>query len=300
MLEIWQKMTPPLNPDHIVKLALGVKKAKDLQFSKWETILSEIIVGDSFGVDRIDYLLRDSHHTGVGYGKFDHYRLVDEIRILPTETDSTEPGLGIMEGGIYSAEALARYFMFSQVYYHPVRLIYDRHLMDFLKAWMSDDSWPHAGRFPISSEEHLRLTDCEVLVAIQIAASDSGRPGHDAARRISEHKHFKVLYERNPQDARIYSNPGSAIEGAASRKFKAQNIRSSKPRHKNVSNDFPVRTRDGRIVSAISMSNVLQSLKPTAIDYVYIEPKLLEAGSQWLEKRRKAILKKAAEKEESE
>jgi len=48
------------------------------------------------------------------------------------------------------------------------------------------------------------------------------------------------------------------------------------------------------------MSNVLQSLKPTAIDYVYVEPMLLEKASKWLESSRKTILKKAAKKEESE
>jgi HD superfamily phosphohydrolase len=71
MTAIWNRITPPLRPDDIVKLAVGPKKAKDLRFSEWEEILSEIIVGDAFGVDRMDYLLRDSHHVGVAYGKFD-------------------------------------------------------------------------------------------------------------------------------------------------------------------------------------------------------------------------------------
>jgi HD superfamily phosphohydrolase len=168
MLPIWKAMRPPLDPEHIVKLSLGVRKASDLLFSPWERILSEIIVGDAFGVDRIDYLLRDSHHTGVGYGKFDHYRLVDEIRILPSEQDSAEPALGINEGGIYSAEALtlARYFMFSQVYYHHIRLIYDQHLVDFLKAWLAEGhpSWnwdvPHrCRRTPQSHGQRSELCD---------------------------------------------------------------------------------------------------------------------------------------------
>jgi len=55
-----QKITPPVRPEDVVKLALGPKKAKDLEFTTWETILSEIIVGDAFGADRIDSLLRDS------------------------------------------------------------------------------------------------------------------------------------------------------------------------------------------------------------------------------------------------
>jgi len=35
----------------------------------WEAILSEMIIGDGFGADRMDYLLRDSLHAGVGYGR---------------------------------------------------------------------------------------------------------------------------------------------------------------------------------------------------------------------------------------
>ena len=140
MQSIWNGMRPPLRSDDIIKLALGPKKATGFDFSDWESILSEIIVGDAFGVDRIDYLLRDSYHTGVAYGRFDHYRLIDTLRILITSADDpngtdTEPALGLERGGVQSAEALmlARYFMYSQVYFHSVRRIYDIHLMDFLK-----------------------------------------------------------------------------------------------------------------------------------------------------------------------
>lgn len=137
MKTIWGSGTPPLRPEDLEKLAIGPKKATDLEFADWETILTEIIVGDAFGVDRMDYLLRDSHHVGVVYGKFDHHLLIDTLRILPPAPsdengESQEPALGMEEGGIRSAEALmlARYFMYSQVYFHPVRRIYNIHLME--------------------------------------------------------------------------------------------------------------------------------------------------------------------------
>ena len=61
--------------DHdIAKLAVGAKEGAKFigsVFSDWEAILAEIIVGDAFGADRMDYLLRDSHHMGVAYGRFD-------------------------------------------------------------------------------------------------------------------------------------------------------------------------------------------------------------------------------------
>ena len=108
MKAIWNHLAIPLRQEDILKLAIGPKKANDLPFSDWEALLSEIIIGDAFGVDRMDYLLRDSHHTGVAYGKFDHYRLIDTIRILPPppsgeEGDSNEPALGVEEGGIHSS-----------------------------------------------------------------------------------------------------------------------------------------------------------------------------------------------------
>ena len=67
-------MTPPLRPEDVEKLAVGQKEAKDLAFSTLETILSEIIVGDAFGVDRIDYLCA----TPI-------------TRVLPTAGSTTSP-----------------------------------------------------------------------------------------------------------------------------------------------------------------------------------------------------------------
>ncbi|BBB90486.1 HD domain protein [Methylomusa anaerophila] len=89
MREIWECMTPPLRTQDIVKLAVGPKELRNETFTDWEAILAEIIVGDAFGVDRMDYLLRDSHHAGVVYGKFDHYRLIDTLRLLPKEEDGS-------------------------------------------------------------------------------------------------------------------------------------------------------------------------------------------------------------------
>jgi HD superfamily phosphohydrolase len=118
MKSIWAAITPRLTPEDIVKLAVGPRKASDLKPSVWETILSEIIVGDAFGVDRIDYLLRDSHHTGVSYGRFDHHRLLETLRIL-LNPETGVPALGVEYGGLQSAEALviARYLIYSQVYF---------------------------------------------------------------------------------------------------------------------------------------------------------------------------------------
>jgi len=208
MIEIWKAITPPLRCEDIEKLAVGPKKAPDLTFSDWEAVLSEIIVGDAFGVDRMDYLLRDSYHAGVAYGRFDHFRLIDTLRILPSaQSDNTEvskePSLGVKLGGIQSAEAmmLARYLMYSQVYFHPVRRIYDIHLTDFLKDWLDD------GVFPTDLGKFLEISDIEVSAALRMAMLNPGNLGHHADR-IMRRDHYRRLYSANPVDRDITRRRG--------------------------------------------------------------------------------------------
>ncbi len=292
MAEIWSKMRPPLNATDIVKLALGKKEAKDLEFTNWEAILSEIITGDAFGVDRIDYLLRDSHHAGVSYGKFDHFRLIDTLRILPSprpndEMGPGEPALGVQEGGLHSAEAmmLARYFMFSQVYFHRVRRIYDIHLKDFLKERLD------GGPFPTQIEDHLRLTDNEVTAALLHAARRKDKPGHLHADRIVNRHHFKLLYERNPNDIKVNRNAGKSVFDALCAKFGEEQFRHDRFAQTGGAPDFPVELGNGEIVSSFLKSETLNMLPVVSIDNVFAERQIFEEARQWLKENRDDIVR---------
>ena len=270
---------------------MGPKKTKDIEFSDWETILSEIIVGDAFGVDRMDYLLRDSHHAGVAYGKFDHYRLIDTLRILPPPPsgegeDSQEPALGVEQGGIQSAEALmlARYFMFSQVYCHHVRRIYDIHLMDFLKEWLK------GGAFSSDLSVHLGMTDNEVTAGLLAAAFDQSKFGHLHARRIVAREHFKRVYERNPDDMKINSEAGKAVFEALNAEFGSENFRHDRYPQGSGAPDFPVRMRDDRIVSSLAISETLNNVPVVSIDYVFAERTMVANAQKWLREHRANII----------
>lgn len=290
MKAIWDNIKPPLCTEDIVKLAIGPKGAHDLNFTDWETILSEIIIGDSFGVDRMDYLLRDSHHSGVAYGKFDHYRLIDTLRILPPPginnnkvEESIEPSLGIEEGGLQSAEALllARYFMFSQVYIHRIRRIYDIHLKDFLCNWLTE------GKFSTDIEKHLSITDNEVIAGIRKISRNPDHTAFKYAQRFITRNHFKLLYTPNPQD--IDKNPEAAknVYNEAVKEFGEENVRfDSYDNYKKGGStaDFPVLAMDGRINSSLTLSNTLKYLPEVAVDYVFIEPGVLKDAKKWLKR----------------
>ena len=172
--------TPPLRIDDVVKLAVGPAKATGLALSNWEAILAEIIVGDAFGVDRMDYLLRICSTLASSMDDFDQDRLIDTLRIFPAGADATEIALGIEHGGLHTAEALllARYFMYSQVYFHAVRMVLDLHLIEFLQAWLP------GGELPTEPRAHLALTDDTVFAAMQAALLDEESAFHVPARRI--------------------------------------------------------------------------------------------------------------------
>jgi HD superfamily phosphohydrolase len=302
MVKVWEAMTPPLRWLDIMKLAVGLKKcvsyvkagalpAEAGEFTLWHTILAEVIVGDAFGVDRMDYLLRDSYHAGVAYGRFDHYRLIDTLRILPKEhEESQEPALGVEEGGLHSAEALllARYFMYTQVYFHSVRKIYDVHLKDFLSLWLNGQNAD--GRFPTTLDGHLALTDNEVMAAILKAARDPGSPGHDAARRIVVRDHFRLVYKRDPLDAGVNPDAAEAVYTAARERFGAENVRRDARPAKSEGVDFPVLTKDQRVKSSLKVSDVLLNIPSTAFDFVFIEAGLTEEAEKWLRDEKAKII----------
>jgi HD superfamily phosphohydrolase len=293
--QLCQEMTPPLRPEDVAKIAVGTDKAGEgVTFSTWEAILAEIIVGDVFGADRMDYLLRDSHHAGVMYGRFDHYRLIDTLRILPSvEEEGAEPTLGVEEGGRESAEAhlLARYFMYSQVYLHPIRRIYDIHLKDFLKEWLPN------GVFDPAPDEHLKLTDNEVIVALREAAADAARPGHDPACRILEREHFKILYKRAPSDLDLNPEPGRAVFEAAGERYTPDDVRHDRYRPRSSSYNFPVLMNDDRLEAAAGLSEVLVKLPALATDSVFIRPELEAEAESWRKANLEKILEERRESE---
>jgi hypothetical protein len=134
----------------------------------------------------MDYLLRDSLHCGVSYGRYDWQRLVHTIVAAPP-TGAGGPRVGVTEGGWHAAEGLivARYFMFTQVYFHKTRVIYDYHLQHALA-----DLLP-GGRFPEPNAEdldiYLNWDDWRVLGLL--ANGEGGEHG----TRLAGRNHFREI-----------------------------------------------------------------------------------------------------------
>lgn len=295
LAHIWED-SPPLNPDEIAKLAVGPSQVNDSSPKNVEAVLSEVITGETFGVDRIDYLIRDSYHAGVAYGRFDHYRLIDTLQLLPPAPyhgdRSQEPALGIERGGIHSAEALllARYFMFKQVYFHHVRRIYDIHLQDFMALWLPE------GRCPVDLDGFLALTDNEVTAGLLDAAYSGGDELGEHARRIVCRRHFRRVYEPSREDLEATLDPTGEIYAALRNRFGSEAVRHDRITRasEDISEpleapEFPV-LFDEQSVSSVGVSDVLAKVPEATVDCIYVHPDLREEAREWLVTKKRDIL----------
>jgi HD superfamily phosphohydrolase len=121
-----------------------------------ERIFWRVLISSQLDADRGDYLLRDSYHTGVKYGIYDHSRLINTFS-LGTDPESEDVVLGVNKDGWHVAESvvIARYQMFTQVYFHKTRRAFDYHLKNAMIKALDGGKLPGIE----SIDSFLRLDD---------------------------------------------------------------------------------------------------------------------------------------------
>ncbi|MDD2613564.1 MAG: HD domain-containing protein [Methanosarcina sp.] len=95
----------------------GISPRNLVKHIKGETSLGQILSSE-IDVDRMDYLVRDAHYTGVAFGVVDYNRLINQMSFY-------EDRLVVNYGGLKAAESLlvSRFWMNTSVYYHHVTRI---------------------------------------------------------------------------------------------------------------------------------------------------------------------------------
>ncbi|WP_336343932.1 HD domain-containing protein [Halalkalicoccus ordinarius] len=129
------------------------------------------LVSGELDVDRMDYLVRDAHHTGVPYGTIDSGRLVRELRFVDGE-------LVLGEGNVQTAESLlvARALMNPTVYSHHVARIGKSMLRRGAERLIANgETTPEGLR---------RMDDHDLLVALRTADSTERIAGRLARREL--------------------------------------------------------------------------------------------------------------------
>jgi hypothetical protein len=108
------------------------------------------LLASELDIDRLDFLLRDSHYCGVSYGKYDLDRLI--LSMTPHNNEIVITSKGIQSAEIY---VLARFNMYVQVYTHKTRRAFD--LM--LKSMFSKDRFESLSYPQMKKEDIDRLTE---------------------------------------------------------------------------------------------------------------------------------------------
>jgi len=150
-----------LDPGRIADLVAG------------EGELGQLVSGE-LDIDRMDYLVRDAHHTGVPYGTIDHERLLRELRFVDGD-------LVLGEGNVQSAESLllARALMNPTVYNHHVARIGKSMLRRAAERLLQEgETTPEALR---------RMDDHDLVAAIRAG---------DATAEYAERLGHRDLYKR--------------------------------------------------------------------------------------------------------
>lgn len=165
------------------------------------------LVSSQLDVDRLDYLVRDAHYTGLDSGRVDVSRIVSNFSIHQGK-------LVVRERGTLAVEEyfLARYFMYWKVYFHKT----SRCLELILKALLLRAKELHArggleGLTPalarvfelggrVSVADFLDHDDSDVLVGIKAWQYGGDSILADLSSRFLNRRKFKLLREARSLD----------------------------------------------------------------------------------------------------
>lgn len=254
--------------EDIKKISIGEAKWKELfgkSFSSWERIVSDIITGDFFGADRIDYLIRDAKATGVAFGAFDYDQLIEMLRILPSvDRGADELQLGIDENGLESCEALllARHFMHRRIYQYSSVKAYNFHLRRYITANFSGKSFENLENF-------LATSDTDVISSLNKAAKDPKMAGHVDAKCVIFRQHrFRAIAlpdEMTEKDLQAYKQKNKLKDADIDWEFHSK----EEPIERL---SFPVSRRHVLIQKACNCSDLLLKVPSKKSNWVYITP----------------------------
>ena len=246
--------------DDIASLLEGSSKAAS-------NILWRDIISGQMDADRMDYLLRDSYHIGVAYGKFDLHRLINTIRAI-RPNKKTGPRFGITEGGWHAAEGLilARYFMFTQVYFHKTRVAYDVHLREVLKVLLPNGTFPR----PVETEleSYLEWDDWRVLGLL------SNGKGGEHGKRLIDRNHFREVFHTPECPKHVDLQTLKEVLERLGKLLKAE-APATKSWYKMRERDIPIISESGQgtVTSLSDHSSVIGNMETNNQTLLYVDQK---------------------------
>ncbi|ASA25019.1 HD domain-containing protein [Paenibacillus donghaensis] len=161
------------------------------------------LVSGPLDADRMDYLLRDAHYTGVNYGTIDIDRILRMLRPYNGRVVVKESGMHAIEDYLMS-----RYQMYWQVYFHPVTRSSEIILRQIFRRAKELQQKGYAFRFMIepladlfcselSVEQYLMLDEALVQTAFMQWTLEGDELLSDLCSRFIHRKLYKYVEMEN-------------------------------------------------------------------------------------------------------
>ncbi len=146
------------------------------------SLLRSLISGE-LDCDRMDYLLRDAHHTGATYGHYDMEHLISNLGVTLDKNNDLVLTLDASAVRAFEDFLLARYHMFLQVYLHKTTLVFDHFLEQAIISGELNVNIPGEAR------DYVKLRDSTVIERLFAAAE---APQNQWSRRFIRRKPAKL------------------------------------------------------------------------------------------------------------
>jgi HD superfamily phosphohydrolase len=178
------------DPKELSGLAVGKPEQGTRPF------LGQIISG-SFDVDKMDFVVRDSYHTGAGYGSVDVFRLIYTMDILDGNLAVDITALPTLESLI-----LARFESFRAIYFHRACRGVQLMLLRALDA-ARDDLQILEAKTP---DEYLEWDDYTVWSKLRSNPHSREIINDISARRLLKCAYEKTFYAKDELVSSVFTN----------------------------------------------------------------------------------------------
>jgi HD superfamily phosphohydrolase len=176
-------------PDDVSKLAVGKLHRPGKAFL-------DQIISSAVDVDKQDFVVRDTHHTGAEYGFIDIFRLIHTLDVM-------EGNLAVDVGALSALESLiiARIESFKSIYFHRVG-----RAVQIMLALAMEKANTELGLTSFkTAEEYLAMDDYTVWTMLRNSKKSSSIIRNLERRKLLKCAYERTFYEKDTVVSSIFS-----------------------------------------------------------------------------------------------
>lgn len=256
----------------------------------------EALISSQLDVDRMDYMLRDAQATGVSYGRFELARLIRSLTM-------TDGRIYVKSSSLHTVEQylLARYFMYVQVYLHPVTVGSDvlvEKILTRVRDLMSEESRvevPDAlARVlaPAGTDvaAYVRLDEAVLVYAFHLWSEADDAILRDLSARFLHRKLFAPVVREDPSQIDLAALRTTAKAMGFHPDYYVSQRQCIIPGYDVLGQGITLIGANGDMVDLSQASKLIRTLVPSRENRLFLPKEMLEESAGSLGRRARSIV----------